>query len=404
MKRKLYRKCPICEFEEGEILHNQKFLLPDQHPLRNGYEVVLCDRCNFLFADSAVTQSDYDIYYSDFSKYEDNHTSTGGGEAGFDSKRLENVAQEIASIVEDKSLRVLDVGCANGGILKRLKQLGHTNIVGVDPSRVCVEYVKRELQLEAYEASLFNMPDSIGKFDLIILSHVLEHILNLNECLEVITKFLNNEGRVYIEVPDAMRYVSFITSPFQDFNTEHINHFTKTSLDNLFTNRSFVKLKGGAKTIESAANMPYPAIYAFYRSSSISNKETYQPDSEIKACIMDYIISSQKIIDRIDAHLKAELSRGENILVWGTGQLTMKLLAISTLGDLPIINFVDSNPILRGKKLMNKLILHPSQLSGVSRETKVLITSTIHEDEIKKDMIELYKLSNPIISLRNCLN
>ena len=36
---------------------------------------------------------------------------------------------------------------------------------------------------------------------------------------------LKTNGVLYIEVPDATAYVEFLYSPFQDFNTEHINHF-----------------------------------------------------------------------------------------------------------------------------------------------------------------------------------
>jgi len=39
---------------------------------------------------------------------------------------------------------------------------------------------------------------------------------------------LKKDGKqiVYIEVPDAARYIDFLYSPFQDFNTEHINHLS----------------------------------------------------------------------------------------------------------------------------------------------------------------------------------
>ena len=68
---------------------------------------------------------------------------------------------------------------------------------------------------------------------------------------------------LYVEVPDASRYADFAWSPFQDFNSEHINHFSLISLDNLLRQCGFRPLRLAAKEILSAPDMPYPAIYGF---------------------------------------------------------------------------------------------------------------------------------------------
>ena len=401
--KKLLRSCPVCQSDVGFFLYKQKFVLPDKHPLRNGYDVVLCPQCGFLFADSSVTQHDYDVYYADFSKYEDNHTSTGGGGSGFDAQRIEDVANQITQVLGDRSLRIADIGCANGGILKKLKESGFENIVGIDPSQACVAYIRDQLSIEAHRASVFDIPASLGQFDLIILSHVMEHILDLQGCIKEVSKFLAPHGRLYIEVPDANRYVDFITSPYQDFNTEHINHFTQHSLDNLFENSGFEKISGGIKTIESAPSVPYPALYAFYKKTELDHLVKFTSDEEIGFRIDAYIKNSQKIVDDINDYLRRNFNREEGILVWGTGQLTLKLLAMSELPDFRILNFVDSNPILKGKSLIDIPIKHPSQLSDLDSGVKILITSTIHETEIREDIEKLYRLKNPIFGLRDCL-
>ena len=55
------------------------FVLPQGHPLPKEYDVVYCENCSFAYADTPARQVDYDRYYADFSKYEDNQTGTGGG-------------------------------------------------------------------------------------------------------------------------------------------------------------------------------------------------------------------------------------------------------------------------------------------------------------------------------------
>ena len=54
----LDRSCPICEGGTLDGLHTQRFVLPENHPLRNGYEVVACHGCGFVFANTPANQVD----------------------------------------------------------------------------------------------------------------------------------------------------------------------------------------------------------------------------------------------------------------------------------------------------------------------------------------------------------
>src|SRR5438105_4409704 len=54
------------------------------------------------------------------------------------------------------------------------------------------------------ESNLVIVPEidlARGKFDLIVLSHVLEHLVDPNHLLEQVRGFLDKDGWVFIEVP-----------------------------------------------------------------------------------------------------------------------------------------------------------------------------------------------------------
>src|SRR6266540_4020516 len=85
--RSAFRQCPICNHDRVAVLHTQRFALPEGHPLSDGYNVVACDQCGFVYADVTITQAAYDHFYSEYSKYEDAKTGTGGVENAFDWKR-----------------------------------------------------------------------------------------------------------------------------------------------------------------------------------------------------------------------------------------------------------------------------------------------------------------------------
>jgi len=396
MKNSL-RGCPICDNGMAEVLHTQRFILPEGHPLADGYDVVCCARCGFVYADTAVTQADYDRFYAQFSKYEDKKTETGAGEKPWDARRFAATANQIAGFLQDTEASILDLGCANGGLLKALQELGFHNLCGVDPSFVCVENARRS-GIEAHIGSLFQ-PLSARRFDCLILSHVLEHIHNLKQAVQSFKPVLADERTscVYVEVPDASRYADHLFAPFQDFNTEHINHFSKIGLANLMQSAGFIVEEGGEKIIESSPNMPYPALYGFWvKSSQSSLAFTPERDDQLVANIKIYISSSRAIMDGIETKLQQTLTGSPQVIVWGTGQLALKLLAETSLAKVQIGAFVDGNPINQGKVLRGVPILAPEQIRNLPYP--IVVTTILHQQEIA-EQIRRMGLPNDVVLL-----
>jgi len=393
----MMRPCPICENEKADVLHSQRFALPEGHPLSAGYDVVCCDSCGFVYADTAVTQQAYDLFYTQYSKYEDKKTGTGGVDNEWDRKRVTETAEQIVTFMNNTNARVLDIGCANGGLLKALKDLGYEQVLGIDPSPVCVENT-RLLGVAAKIGSLFQ-PLNQGLFKCVVLSHTLEHVHDLKQAMDWIHTVTNNNGIVYIEVPDAARYADFVDAPFQDFNTEHINHFSITSLQNLLRENGFDPVQWGDKIIPASANKPYPAIYCF---AKLNNRENQKPqidkDVELYGRIEKYIQISQQIMDDIESRLSASLSTSRQILVWGTGQLAMKLLAETSLAKADILAFIDSNPINQGKILRGIKVIAPE--AALQYTEPILITSTLHQQSII-EQIQKMGLKNKLLLLKD---
>ena len=154
--------------------------------------MVCCKHCGFVYADTTATQEDYDLFYAKFSKYEDDKTSTGSGDTPWDAKRLEGTARQIAKTLTNKRERILDIGCANGGLLKCLRKLGFDNLCGIDPSPVCVANTQSS-GIEAHTGSLLQLPEELGGFDFVILSHVLEHVHDLKTAMQTISNALTRE-------------------------------------------------------------------------------------------------------------------------------------------------------------------------------------------------------------------
>ncbi len=390
------RPCPICQCSQCQSLRHQRFILPEGHPLSGGYDVVCCDRCGFVYADTAVMQADYDRFYREHSKYEDQQTSTGGSEVPWDTQRLHDTACCIASRTANHAARILDIGCANGGLLKHLATMGYSNLTGLDPSPACVANTRAIPGIQAHVGSLSSLPEALGTFDLVILSHVLEHVQDLHNAASAITQLLALAGTVYIEVPDATRYADAVPAPFQDFNTEHINHFSLPSLANLMRQIGMQPIHEGTKTLLAPPPNPYPACFAVYQPAANIAPEPVK-GQQLQGRIRAYIAISTAKMAELDSHLRAALPAHGPIIVWGVGQLTMKLLVDTVLATTPIAAFVDGNPIHQGHTLRGIPILPPPSISRLPHP--ILIASTLHDQAITTTIREKLGLANPIIHL-----
>lgn len=352
----IYRLCPICDSSNRELLHTQLF---------QGYlthEIFCCKDCKFVYVGNTPPESFYDKYYSQESKYEgvrqheDHETVTKSELSKFLPKNVKT------------SAKVLDIGCSTGSLLSYIKKKGYSRVYGIDPAPKCRIEAKKQYGLDVgtFDIKSFNPKH---KYDLIILSQVLEHLTDLKGSISRISSWLSQDGYIFIGVPNSEKFALAFDEPFGEFSTEHINFFTKTSLSALMNNFS-------STIIRQKDNV----LLSVWKKASTSR------DS-----IIDYIKSSkmkqvkiQKIIDRLP----------EKSIVWGVGALTRRLLSTTNLRDKTLL-FIDSNPNLIGKSIDGIMIYSPEILREYNRP--ILISSFKFRHEIVS-YIKAHKYKNSVLS------
>ena len=391
------RSCPICDSKTSGTILKVDFELFDGHPMNGGYDLVQCGNCGFMYANTPITQDQLDKYYTELSKYEDKTISTGGGYTQNDKDRLAGAARFISNSISDKNLRVLDLGCANGGLLRELKNNGFTNVVGIDPSAQCVEITRNEVGCECYQYSLFDIPVEAGKFDVVILSHVLEHVLNVKQTVNIINNLLNDNGIAYIECPNAAFYYEVIHAPLQEFNTEHINHFTERAFRNLMEAAHFETISTHDKILKIASDQDYHAVYGLFKKNNQAPASAMLFDDSIKEPIRKYIDESYKILDRITETID-NLPSDQPIGLFGIGQFAFKLLKTKPFVSGRKYKLFDNNRMNVGKTINGQKILHGSDILAEYRKEKftIVISSLIHEMPIRKSIEDTFQ-KNSII-------
>ena len=294
----------------------------------------------------------------------------------------------------DKKARILDIGCYTGGLLSMLKTNDFRNIMGLDPSPFAVKMAAKKNKVKVVLGSIFDNLN-IGKFDLIILTHVLEHISDLKLFIFKVSGLLNENGQIYIEVPDAnkfflakdsdTRFINDQKEPFLQFSIEHINYFTTKSLLNLMTSNGFQKayLKPQLSIVS--------IIASFWKRREIIFNQTVE--RSLRKYVKDSFYKLKPVFSVIDTLVASR----QKIIVWGTGLHTQKLLAISNLSKANIIAFVDSNPSYHGSRLIGKPVYSPIHIQK-SKDASILISSKYFQGEII-EQIKRSGYNNKIITL-----
>ncbi|WP_346236495.1 class I SAM-dependent methyltransferase [Niabella insulamsoli] len=100
----------------------------------------------------------------------------------------------------DPNESILDIGCGNGQLLKRIYRLGFNDLTGIDP------FLDRDI---SYNASLRLLKKDIfevdGKFDIIMMHHSLEHMDEQNAVIQKASSLLTDGGRMLIRIPIVSR-------------------------------------------------------------------------------------------------------------------------------------------------------------------------------------------------------
>lgn len=127
--------------------------------------------------------------------------------------------------------KVLDVGCGAGGNLKTLKDQGWEPH-GVEISEIAAAHARELTKGEIHTGTLESAPFPPGTFDLVLMSHSLEHLPSPVDALRRIHRFLKDDGLLVIHVPNvhSLEFKLFGRWWFPLDPPRHFYHFDRVTL------------------------------------------------------------------------------------------------------------------------------------------------------------------------------
>lgn len=368
------RDCPICGGDSFETLHRQEFLLPGD--VRTHYTVVACSRCGFTFARDLPPPEHYEAYYRASTKY--TYEGSRDAAAAMTAMHEPSFALVDSILGDDRSLRVLDVGCSTGELLALFQRAGYTHLEGVDPTPECARIAQQLYGLDV-RAGVLSEIAAEDPYDLVMFANVLEHMPDLRPAVARIASLVRDGGWLFIQVPDAGHFGADMNEPFLEFSIEHINYFTDASLANLLAIEGFEIAKREHHVLRHKGAF-FPVITSLWRKSG--ERAALVPSDA--SAMRGYIEKSRQRMTEVEAKIDAIAASGEPLIVWGVGALTARLLATTRLAKANIVAFVDSNSGQQGRRLLEREIHAPSWLA--EQHVTVLISSFVYADEIRRTL------------------
>ncbi len=378
----MHRPCPLCGSSALEVLTELTLPQPSGSPLPDSYRLVGCEVCDFAFADTPAPQSAYDLYYQSQAKYA-GATGTGAGQNTTDLRRLQDLANRLKPWLPHKHTRVLDIGCGGGGLLQALVDGGHTHCQGLDPDPAAVAAAQAS-GLQVTQGLLSAVPNLFAgqQFDLIVLSHVAEHLRDLG-WIARLPELLAPQGALYIEVPNPDRYQVGFRPKNYYFDSEHINHIGRKAL---FLIMEKAHLTVGT-FIDCWLPLPdgsqYPALagvgtVAPQATPYVAEKVTLK---HLRRYIADCATQAREVSD-----VSPPLPDNVPLLVWGAGSLAQRLLGQGAIPLAQVVAFLDGNPNKQGLTLAGKPICSPADGLRKHPTAHVLVCIAIDPHQIERDI------------------
>lgn len=235
------KKCPICNGPGEQKRQVGKYWLSK------------CRDCSFVYADV----SDEQIEQVNFNFGDSVKCHYREVQSGIDVLWFERISERLTQ--GNKGLRVLDIGCGNGLLLRQFLKKDCI-CFGSDPSPWAREYASEygyKLLPRIEEAGF-----SPNFFDIITATSTLEHVARPLEHLKHIMAAVKHGGLVYLTVPNygslpiRLRIVQgrLVNPP------GHCNYFTTGTLRNLFTQEELKEQIAKVKVLSYGI----PEIYTVY--------------------------------------------------------------------------------------------------------------------------------------------
>ena len=368
------RKCFLC-CSDTEIHFVQNLCLPGLAAHDIGFSI--CPECGLVLESPTVSFSDMQKYYSTTAVYI--NPGTKGRPSASKQQHIARHLQYIQSIVGEIPSSVFQVGCSDGYTLSALQNAGASFVTGIDPSiasnKLAAELYDIETLVGVFEDFV---PDR--QYELIVLTHILEHLYNPLEALAKCGTMQEKDDWIFVEVPLLERIDKL---PPGYFAFEHLNYFSEITLLNTLSRIGYSPYS--ITKLYYATN--YPIISIVAKKGDLNNNHLFHSDyTRAHSLMKKYWQLEQERWKQIEKNLRFKVKENASVYIWGAGIHTSQLFAFTNLrSHLPITGLLDSSSTKWGKQIGDLRCYDPRNIE-LKKSDVIIISSYASADELYESL------------------
>jgi len=244
--------CGFCKSTNSKILYKTFDIF------ENNYTINKCNDCNAYFLAPRPSSERLSQAY-DLSYY-------GEKEEKFSSPLVEKVldffrngrSRRVSKYLKSGA-KVLDIGCGNGRFLKYLLNYGKYELYGTEMEGNSANRAYKISEINLKIGSLEQNDFSNNYFDAITLFHVIEHLTEPKQVLEIIEKIIKPRGIVVFSFPNiaSLQAIIFKGKWLHLDPPRHLFFFSPRDFINIMQNYGFKVVK---KHYFSLEQNPFGAV------------------------------------------------------------------------------------------------------------------------------------------------
>ncbi len=236
-RTRIVERCPLCGAVHARTLFKGRDGL---HGVPSEFTYRRCETCSTVFQDPCVIAEDIMLCYPpEYYTHVDPDEAYCGAGSSFGLRRLTarircravqvvrdnprswmagfwrrlaamrrglrgrpfSIEADVLPSPMDNSRRALDVGCGAGWMLSELKEAGW-DAEGLERDAVAADVARKVSGCSVREGDFFTVGLALGSYDLITLSHVIEHLHDPLAALRRIQELLRPRGRAVLWYPN----------------------------------------------------------------------------------------------------------------------------------------------------------------------------------------------------------
>jgi len=364
--------CDLCESNNNNLIYN---------PIgtRRGLKVFICEDCGLVQSFPKIDHvAERNVMASSAADW-------GNIRYGkqFRTKHDLDLLLKYINISELKNC--LDVGSNRGHFINNLFELNNSLVIwGVEPDEPIFNFsLNRNKRFNMINDRIENIKLPPNYFELVYLSHTLEHLKSPRLSLKQINECLKQDGILYVEVPN-IDFIDSVDVVEEWFIDKHLYHFSVNPLIHLITCAGFEIVycsdKSDKLNISIVAKKTKKNMNQDLNSDFSRNKQLiFRYENKIK-------LNREKLTE-LGSYLN-NLGEEKKLVIWGAGRIFDTIVKIGGLDTNKVFGLIDKHLSDFVSSTNGLKIYKPKDFKKLNPDV-VFICSREYFIEIKNEIVKI---------------